>query len=130
MKLKLSLAMLTAILVTGCSSSGEQRQLEMLAHSRASIIAAELPMEVGPLTIMRANSNGTMIEIMMVYNQDASGAKPIQQVLKTSIKSYCSGQETKNNLDVGLSYRIKMRNTRGQLMIDEIVTKQTCQAYK
>ncbi len=85
-------------------------------------------MEVGPLSILRANSKGTMIEIMMVYNQDAPKAKPIQHVLKTSIQSYCSDEETKDNLDVGLTYRIKMRNTRGQLMVDQIVSKQTCQA--
>ena len=128
MKLKIILAILATTIITGCSSSGEQRQLEMLAHSRASVIAAELPMEVGPLSIIRANSKGTMIEIMMVYNQDAPGAKPIQHVLKTSIQSYCSDEETKSNLDVGLTYRIKMRNTRGQLMVDQIVAKQTCQA--
>ncbi|NOH71277.1 hypothetical protein F0225_07995 [Vibrio pectenicida] len=128
MKLKFILGILATTLITGCSSSGEQRQLEMLAHSRASVIAAELPMEVGPLSIMRASSKGTMIEIMMVYNQDAPSAKPIQQVIQTSIKSYCTDKETKNNLDVGLSYRIKMRNARGQLMVDEIVTKQICQS--
>ncbi|MCG7488144.1 GspS/AspS pilotin family protein [Vibrio sp. Of14-4] len=128
MKFNIILGILAASIVAGCSSSGEQRQLEMLAHSRASVIAAELPMEVGPLSILRANSKGTMIEIMMVYNQDAPKAKPIQHVLKTSIQSYCSDEETKDNLDVGLTYRIKMRNTRGQLMVDQIVSKQTCQA--
>ena len=128
MKLKTILGILATSIVTGCSSSGEQRQLEMLAQSRASVIAGELPMEVGPLSILRANSKGTMIEIMMVYNQDATGAKPIQHVLETSIKSYCADEETKNNLDVGISYRIKMRNTRGQLMIDQIVSKKTCEA--
>ena len=61
MKFKITLGILAASIVAGCSSSGEQRQLEMLAHSRASVIAAELPMEVGPLSILRANSKGTMI---------------------------------------------------------------------
>ncbi|MBJ7019137.1 type II secretion system pilot lipoprotein GspS-beta, partial [Vibrio cholerae] len=32
----------------------------------------------------------------------------------------------RSNLDVGISYRIQMRNTRGQLMTDQLVTKQTC----
>ncbi|EEX92010.1 hypothetical protein VIA_002654 [Vibrio orientalis CIP 102891 = ATCC 33934] len=98
----------------------------MLADSRANLLASELPLEHGPLSIMRASSKGTTIEIMMVYNQEAPGAKPTAQVLKQSIHTYCSSPDTKNNLEVGLSYRIKMRNSRGQLMADELVTYDRC----
>ena len=75
---------------------------------------------------MRASSKGTTIEIMMVYNQEQQGAKPLQQVLNTSITRYCTNKDTKANLDAGLSYRIKMRNSRGQLMADEFVSQETC----
>lgn len=130
MKLKIALAALSAVLLAGCASpeGDKQRQLELLASNRASLLASELPMEAGPLSIMRASAKGPFIEIMMVYNQDAKGAKPIQQVLRQSINTYCTNTDTKSNLDVGLGYRLKMRNSRGQLMVDEIVTKQTCQA--
>ncbi|AIW19242.1 hypothetical protein TW78_06935 [Vibrio coralliilyticus] len=130
MRMKIALGVLSAVLLAGCASpeGDKQRELELLASNRASLLASELPMEAGPLSIMRATAKGTMIEIMMVYNQDARGAKPIQQVLRHSINSYCTNPDTKNNLDVGLSYRLKMRNSRGQLMVDEIVTQQTCQA--
>ncbi|MCG9679816.1 GspS/AspS pilotin family protein [Vibrio sp. Isolate23] len=130
MKLKITLAVLSAAILAGCASpeGDKQRELELLAANRANLLASELPMEAGPLSIMRANSKGTMIEIMMVYNQDAQGAKPLKQVLRHSVNSYCTNPDTKNNLEVGLSYRLKMRNSRGQLMVDEIVTKQTCQA--
>ncbi|NVD06426.1 hypothetical protein FCU94_05800 [Vibrio sp. JPW-9-11-11] len=119
---------LASVVLAGCSSADAERQrhLSMLAESRAKLLAAELPIEAGPLSILRANANQTTIEIMMVYNQDAKGAKPIKQVLNRSIRSYCTSPETQRNLDVGLSYRVKMRNSRGQLMADELITKTRC----
>lgn len=121
------LSMLVTLLV-GCSSAEMEKQqhLSMVAENRANLLASELPIELGPLSILRATANQTTIEIMMVYNQDAKGAKPIGQVLNTSILAYCNNPDTKKNLDVGLSYRIKMRNSRGQLMADEIITSQRC----
>ncbi|MEF1290628.1 GspS/AspS pilotin family protein [Vibrio sp. M260118] len=119
-----------AIITLGCSSGAaqKQKQLELLAQSRANLLANELPIESGPLSIMRANAQGTTIEIMMVYNDDAKGARPTTQVLNRSLKTYCTSTDTKNNLDVGISYRIKMRNSRGQLMADELITSQRCQS--
>ncbi|MDC5707556.1 GspS/AspS pilotin family protein [Vibrio europaeus] len=116
------------VLVAGCSSasSDKQKQLELLAQSRANLLATELPLESGPLSIMRASAKGSTIEIMMVYNDDAKGAKPATQVLNQSIRTYCTTPDTMNNLEVGISYRIKMRNSRGQLMADEFVTQQRC----
>ncbi len=64
----------------------------------------------------------------MVYNADEKNAKPIDQVLATSIKTFCSNKNIRTNLDVGLSYRIKMRNSRGQLMVDELITQDTCES--
>ncbi|WP_100753075.1 GspS/AspS pilotin family protein [Vibrio salilacus] len=126
-KTSVLLAILVALL-TGCSSAEreKQRHLAMVAENRASFLASELPIEAGPLSILRATAKQTTIEIMMVYNQEAKGAKPIAQVLKTSIRTYCDNPETKENLDVGLSYRIKIRNSRGQLMADEHITSQRC----
>ncbi|EGU36623.1 GspS/AspS pilotin family protein [Vibrio scophthalmi] len=127
MRARLASALLLASFLMGCASDGnQQRQLELLASNRASLLAAELPLEAGPLSIMRASSKGTTIEIMMVYNQEQQGAKPLQQVLTTSITRYCTNKDTKANLDAGLSYRIKMRNSRGQLMADEFVSQETC----
>jgi hypothetical protein len=63
---------------------------------------------------------------MMVYNADAPGAKPAATVLSNSINAYCTSADTKANLEVGLSYRIKMRNSRGQLIADEMVTLERC----
>ncbi|GAK87988.1 hypothetical protein JCM19238_5598 [Vibrio ponticus] len=119
-----SLALLVALV--GCASNSEQKQLELLASNRASILSGELPLEAGPLSIMRANAKGTTIEIMMVYNQDQAGAKPIEQVMQAGIGYYCSNKDTKANLEAGLSYRLKMRNTRGQLMLDQFVTLDSC----
>ncbi|MGV2987972.1 GspS/AspS pilotin family protein [Vibrio sp. E150_011] len=122
----ISLAAVAAL--AGCSSKGddEQRQLEMLAQSRASVLSSGLPIEQGPLSIMKASANKGVVEIMMLYNTDAQGAKPIDQVLRNSMNFYCTDREVKANLDLGLAYRIMMRNTRGQMMVDQIVTKQYC----
>jgi hypothetical protein len=79
---------------------------------------------------MRANSKGNTIEIMMVYNNDAKGAKPTATLLSQSVNTYCSNKDTKANLDLGIHYRIKIRNSRGQLMADELVTSQKCQTRK
>lgn len=115
-------------MLAACSSpdAEKQRHLELLADNRASLLSSELPLEAGPLSIMRATAKGTTIEIMMVYNDEARGAKPTSQVLKQSIHTYCVNPDTKNNLEVGISYRIKMRNSRGQLMADELVTHDRC----
>ncbi|WP_070965216.1 GspS/AspS pilotin family protein [Vibrio sonorensis] len=120
---------LISITLVGCSSTAsEQRQLELIAANRASLLSAELPMEVGPLNIMRANAKGTSIEMMMVYNQDQRGAKPLTALMQHSINSYCTNPDTRANLDVGITYRLKVRNSRGQLMVDQLVNKQSCQA--
>lgn len=129
--LRRSAALLGLLVMTlaGCSSNAEkQRNLELLAENRASVLSAELPLEAGPLSILRASASGTTIEIMMVYNTDARGAKPASQLLNQSINVYCTNPDTKANMEVGLSYRIKIRNTRGQLMIDELITSQRCQS--
>lgn len=121
-----ALATVLAVLA-GCSSSAQQQKhLELLADNRAQLLSSELPLEAGPLSIMRASAKGTTIEIMMVYNQDAQGAKPTSAVLNYSINTYCSNPAIKTNLDAGLTYRIKMRNTRGQLMADELISAQRC----
>ena len=120
------------ILIVGCSSAASQKQkyLEMVAKNRASLLASELPLESGPLSIMRANSKGNIIEIMMVYNDDAKGAKPTASLLSQSLNTYCNNKDTKANLDLGIHYRIKIRNSRGQLMADELVTPQKCQSQE
>lgn len=114
--------------LSACSSNNDQQKyLELLAKNRVNLLGSELPLEAGPLSIMRANAQGSTIELMMVYNQDAAGAKPVSHVLNNSIKYYCTNQETFANMEIGLSYRIKMRNSRGQLMVDELLTHERCQ---
>ncbi|SHF06192.1 Type II secretion system (T2SS) pilotin, S protein [Vibrio gazogenes DSM 21264] len=126
---KICIAVGLSTLLIGCSSHSEQKQLELLAANRASILHAELPIKSGPLSIMRASSKENVIEIMMIYNNDAPKAKSTKSLLTQSIKSYCANTETKSNLDAGLAYRIKIRNTRGQLMIDQLINQATCNKY-
>jgi len=126
--IKTSVFLTACMILAGCSASAEkEKHLALLADSRAGMLSAELPLESGPLSIMRATAKGSTIELMIVYNQDAKGAKPIAEVFKGSVQSYCTSKDTKNNLEAGLSYRIKMRNTRGQLLIDELITQKSCE---
>lgn len=119
---------LTSALLAGCASNTtEQRQLELLASNRASLLMSELPLERGALNIVRTSAHANTIEIMMIYNQDAAGAQPIQQILNRSIQSYCSNSSVAANMELGIDYRIKMRNSRGQLMVDQIINRETCQ---
>ncbi len=125
------IVILLSLFIFACSSSGnEEKQLELLAMNRAGVISSGLPIEVGPLHIMRASANKNVVEIMMIYNSDSKGAKPIKQVLEQSIRSYCSDKTTLTNLDIGLMYRIKIRNPRGQLMVDQLIDKNTCHPIK
>ncbi|SJL82944.1 GspS/AspS pilotin family protein [Vibrio palustris] len=122
-----AVAALTVALLAGCSSSAkEQKRLEMIATNRAALLSAELPLQYGPLHIMRANSKGAMIEMMMVYNTEAAAAKPVQDVMKQSAVSFCQNQTIADNLDQGIDYRVKIRDSRGKLLIDNIITKKSC----
>ncbi|ASI90543.1 MULTISPECIES: GspS/AspS pilotin family protein [Vibrio] len=128
MKKSLWMAITAVTVLAGCSSTNDdqQRQIEMLAQSRASVLSSGLPIEQGPLSIMKASANKGTVEIMMIYNTDAKGAKPLDTVLRNSMNYYCTDREVKSNLDMGLAYRIKIRNSRGQLMVDQLVTKDYC----
>ena len=124
----LSLA-LGLIVLSGCSSadSDKQHQLELMASNRAGALSSGLPIESGPLKIMRVYANKNVVEMMMIYNDGAPGALPIQQVAANSISKYCSDPQVRPQIDMGLMYRIKMRNARGQLMVDELVSSVTCE---
>lgn len=116
-------------LVSGCASSEDQekqRMIELTAQSRASVLSAGLPIEQGPLSIMRASAKNGVVELMMLYNTDAKGAKSIDHVVKSSVTYYCNNVEVMKNLEIGVSYRILLRNSRGQLMVDELITQQRC----
>lgn len=113
--------------LAGCTSSSEkQRQLELLASNRAGVLSAGLPLEYGPLKIMRVSSNQNVVEMMMIYNDTAAGAKPLTQVLNSSIYTFCHKPDIRDQINMGLMYRVKIRNTRGQLMADELISEQRC----
>lgn len=99
--------------LAGCSSSDDkQHQLELMASNRAGVLSAGLPLEYGPLKILRISSNKNVVEMMMIYNDDALGAKPLNQVVNTSIYTYCNTPAVREQIDMGLMYRIKVRNSR------------------
>lgn len=113
--------------LAGCSSTDEkERQLELMASNRAGVLSAGLPIEHGPLKVMRISSTKNVVEMMMIYNTDAKDAKPVNALIATSIAQYCQDSTVRNQLDMGLAYRVKIRNSRGQLLTDELITTQSC----
>jgi hypothetical protein len=112
------------ITLAGCSSNEAQKQLEAAAAHRAGTLSAGLPMEYGPLTVLQAKARGSVIELTMVYND--TGTRPASQLMARSINYYCSNQEVKSNLDMGISYTIKMRNSRGQLLAEQSISSNSC----
>ncbi len=113
--------------LTGCTSSDEmQRELELMASNRAGMLSAGVPLKQGPLQIMRVSANKNVIEMMMIYNEGALGAKPINQVLNSSVYTFCYSPDIREQIDMGLMYRFIVRNSRGQLIADELISEQTC----
>lgn len=129
--IRIAVALMSSLLVlSGCASTEEQekqRMIELTAQSRASVLSAGLPIEQGPLSIMRASAKNGVVELMMLYNTDAKGAKPIDSVIKSSVNYYCNNVEVLQNLEIGVGYRILLRNSRGQLMVDELISQQRCE---
>ena len=54
----------------------------------------------------------------MIYNDDAP--RVVEPSLNTSIYTYRNTPSVREQIDMGLMYRIKIRNSRGQLMADEL----------
>lgn len=124
---KITLFGIIVTLLVGCSSSGDKDdQLALLAQNRALLLTNDLPYKAGPLSIMRANAHENVIEIMMIYNNDEHGAKSTQAFTNLGTQAFCHSPDVRENLKAGLVYRIKIRNPRGQLMVDQMLTAKSC----
>ncbi|MDP2571549.1 GspS/AspS pilotin family protein [Vibrio penaeicida] len=118
--------LLSVGLLAGCASSdSKQKQIELIAQHRASVLSAGLPTEVGALNIMKARAKSGVVELLMIYNQDQGRIAP-QELMHNAIKYYCSSNEVKAALEQGVRYRLMLRNTRGQLIVDQAVAIEHC----
>lgn len=126
---KIAVGIVLIASLAACSSTTEkEKQIEAIASHRATVLSNNLPVEHGPLTIMQAKAKGKVVEIMMLYNDDANSNVPPQVLVTNAIKSYCLDKEVKANLEHGIAYNIKLRSARGQLLVEQAVTLATCQA--
>lgn len=115
------------LLLSACSShNAEERKIEEIASNRVAILNSELPVENGPLSILKAFSNKNTIELVMIYNDSATGALPTKLFLHNSMVNFCKNKEVIRNLDSDVLYRIKIRNSRGQLMVDQPISPDVC----
>lgn len=114
-------------LLSGCSSSDKQKVTENIAEHRATVLSAGLPYEIGALSIMRATARRDVIEIMMIYNTDDSRATiSPTNLIQNSINTYCASSEVITNLEQGINYKIILRNARGQLLSEQLITTADC----
>ncbi len=117
------------LFVFGCSSSADkQRLVEAIAQHRATTLSNSLPIEHGPLTIMQAKARGNAVELMMLYNGD--DAIPAQALMTNSVNYYCTNSDVRANLEHGIIYDIKMRSPRGQLLLEKVISLDTCQSVE
>lgn len=118
--------LITAIVLTvGCSSQrDQQRELEIQADRRAEILSSGLPVNYGPLSIVRAQAKQNRVIIEMLYADDST--MPAERLYQQAKKYYCSNSEIKTTLKQGLVYEIRIRNNRGQIAVNEVISESTC----
>lgn len=122
---KALLAIVAGAVLAGCASKDEkQKELELKADRRAGILASSLPITYGPLTIAKASAKGTTVIIEMLYNQ--SGNKPASQLVDSAKAYYCSSDDVRASMNEGINYQIKVRNNRGQMVVEDMITKTSC----
>lgn len=118
-----ALFFLLLLTLVGCASGNhEQQQIEAIAKHRADILAASLPIEHGPLTIIQSRSHANTVELVMLYN----GSKPVTELMNSSVHFYCNNTEIRSNLDLGVNYQITMRNPRGKLLVSQHISAESC----
>jgi hypothetical protein len=114
---------LLLVTLVGCASgSSEQQKIEAIAKHRADILAADLPIEHGPLKIIQSRSHANTVELVMLYNGD----KPVAELVNSSVTFYCNNSEIRSNLDLGVEYQITMRNARGKLLLSQHISSDSC----
>jgi len=127
MKYRFLLALTATSVLAGCSATADkQKQIEAIAKHRATVLSSSLPIEHGPLTIMQARAKGNAVELMMLYNSD--GGMSAQNLVNNSISGYCNDNEVKANLAHGIIYNIKLRSPRGQLLLEKVISEESCAA--
>ncbi|MGO2342032.1 type II secretion system pilot lipoprotein GspS-beta [Vibrio litoralis] len=119
----LLLALLSAILLLGCSSTPSE--VEMMADHRASVIEAGLPYKIGPLNVMSAKSDKNVVELLMIYN--SSGTVSPTALVDASVKTYCKSNEVRSVLKKGVIYKVTIRSERGKMLVEKSISEQTCQ---
>ncbi|PWI34051.1 hypothetical protein DI392_07580 [Vibrio albus] len=118
---------LLLVTLAGCSSgNSEQQKIEAIAKHRADILAADLPIEHGPLKVIQSRSHANTVELVMLYN----GEKPAAELVNSSVKFYCNNSEIRSNLDLGVEYQITMRNARGKLLVSQHISADSCSDVK
>lgn len=121
------LLFITTFVLTGCTSNDEKnRQLELLASNQSEILSKSIPIEYGALKILRVSSNENIVSMLMIYNDKGHSEKEIYQIITSSVKTYCNTSLIRKKMDLGLVYKIEIRNPRGKLITSELISNESC----
>ncbi|AZL84474.1 hypothetical protein EIJ81_07490 [Aliivibrio salmonicida] len=112
------------ILLSGCASNEQQKEIDMLADYRASVLSSVLPLEIGPLTLLRAKAKHGVVEMMFL--DSGNGKVSTTEVIEKSITTFCKDNEVRPVIDKGVTYQYIIRNSRGQQQNNIIVNEQSC----
>ncbi len=125
--IKLICLALAATTLLGCASSSakKQQQLARKAEARAGILAAGLPVNYGALSIVNAHSKDANIILDMVYSQ--STALSANQLFEKAKDTYCANESITESLEEGMNYQVRIRNSRGQMVVNQMITQNSCQ---
>ncbi len=117
-------SLITSLLGCASADSEKRKHLEGLAKYRAGILASDLPIEMGPITMIQAKSKHETVELHFLEARE--GKLSLQQLVDSSENTYCNDNEIRPLLSQGIIYRIIVRSNRGQLKVDHQISEQTC----
>lgn len=89
-----------SIMLNGCQMSLEGAN--KLADYRATVISSKLPLDLGSVTLVAANSEDNVVNLVFVKKQ----ALDMGSLVENVAISFCDNIEIRPLLDNGISYRI------------------------
>ncbi|MBD1558847.1 type II secretion system pilot lipoprotein GspS-beta [Vibrio sp. S9_S30] len=89
-----------SVLLSGCLSN--QMSAIALSDYRATMISSQLPRKIGPLTLVKAQSDGQFVTLY--FNKE--GILDMDKLIKRVAIHFCNSLETRDLMNRGVSYRI------------------------
>lgn len=108
------------VLLSGCLSS--HMSVSALSDYRATIISSQLPLKVGPLTLVKAQSDGQYVTLY--FNKE--GILDMDNLIKRVALHFCGSLETRDLMNRGVSYRISTFDSTKMETQIHIISEEKC----